>query len=170
LEQQLKFLKSIGRKDEVEKLVKRIDSIELGAIALGFNRVMNRSGRRIGIGQVMPSVTKTIGEVLGEEETYRLLSAVAHGHFWALHGLGMQNVEGESCGSWDSIHANNKAVQKHLRPEGVAYLCVMTACVFTKALWRAAYLFDWDIDLLKDILETNFDRLGFTTAIRHWRL
>jgi hypothetical protein len=169
LEQQLKFLKSIGKKDEVDKLVKRIDSIELAAIAFGFNRVMDRSGRRIGIAQVMPSATKIIGDVLDEEETYRLLSAVAHGHFWALHGLGMRKVNSESSASWDSIHANNKAVQKHLRPEGVGYLCVMTASIFTKALWRAAYLFDWDVEPLKDILENNFDRLRFTAAVRHWR-
>lgn len=98
-----------------------------------------------------------------------LLSAVAHGHFWALYQLGMQTVNNQNTSAWDSIHANTKAVQKHLRPEGIGYLCVVTASAFTKALWRAAYLFDWDIKQLKDILENNFDRLRFSAAVRHWR-
>jgi hypothetical protein len=169
LEQQLKFLKSIGEHQEHDQLVQRIDSIELAAIALGFNKVVDNKNQRIGIGQVMPSATKIIGDVLDEEQTYRLLSAVAHGHFWALHQLGMQTVNSQNTASWDSIHANTKAVQKHLRPEGVGYLCVITASVFTKALWRAAYLFGWDITQLKEILENNFDRLQFSAAVRHWR-
>ncbi len=169
LEQHLKLLKSIGRQAEQDKLVKRIDSIESEAIALGFNKVIDRKGRRIGIGQVMPSVTEIIRDILNEEKAYRILSAVAHGHFWALQQLGMQTVIDQSTTSWDSIQADTKALQKHLRPEGVGYLCVMTASVFTKALWRASNLFDWDRVRLKEILESNFDRIGFSMAIRHWR-
>ena len=140
LGQQLKFLKSIGKHDEHDKLVRRIDSIESAAIALGFNKVIDGRGRRIGIGRVMPRVTEIIGDVLDEEETYRLLSAMAHGHLWALHPLGMRTVNSQSTASWDSVHADTKATQKHLRPEAISYLCVVTASVFTKALWRAAYL------------------------------
>ncbi len=71
--------------------------------------------------------------------------------------------------SWDSIQANTKALQKHLEPESVGCLRVMTASVFSKAPWRAAYLFDWGKARLKEILESNFDRIGFSMAIRHWR-
>ncbi len=169
LEHQRKFLKSIGKHDEHDKLLQRIDSIESTAVGLGFNKVIDWRGRRIGIGRVMPSVTEIVGDVLDEEETYRLLSAMAHGHLWALHPLGMRTVNSQSTASWDSVHADTKATQKHLRPEAIGYLCVVTASVFTKALWRAAYLFDWDMEQLKDILENNFDRLGFSAAVRHWR-
>ena len=171
LDQQLKLLSSIGDYKNHSKSVKRIDSIETSAIALGYKKLekeIRGKKQRSGIGQVMPSITSIIRDVLDEEVTYRILSGVAHGHMWALHQLGMQKINKQSS-SWDSIHADSSDFQKHLRPEGIAYLCVMTSNVFTKALWRASCLFGWNIKQLESVLEKNYDLLGFTEAVRHWK-
>ncbi len=117
----------------------------------------------------MPGVTEIIRSELDEEKTYRMLSAVAHRHLWALSQLEMRTHEEQSTSSWNSMHASNTALEKHLRPEGVGYLCMTTATMFTKALWRASILFGWDTAQLASTSEKNYDRLNFTAAMRHWR-
>ena len=169
LEQQRKLLNSIGRHKERDGLMQRIDSIEQSAVSLGYSSVVDKNQKRIGIGQVMPPITEIIRDVLDEETTYRILSGVAHGHSWALTQLGMQVLDTQNCTAWDAIDANTKSVQKHLRPEGVGYLCAIVATAYTKALWHTAHLFDWNPNHLEGILERNFDRMNLTEAVRHWR-
>ena len=54
--------------------------------------IVNKKGKRLGIGQKMPSATEVVKLMLDEEEMYRLLSAVTHGHDWAIRGLGFSPV------------------------------------------------------------------------------
>ncbi len=85
LSQQVKFARVAGTNADVARVTHRIDQVEDVALGLGFSRVENQRGERIGIAQQMPSITELVNQNLGEEETYRLLSAVAHAHPWALN-------------------------------------------------------------------------------------
>jgi hypothetical protein len=143
--------------DAVSDLAKRIDSTESEAISIGLAKIIDRNGKRNGIGMVMPKVTDIIISVLDEEIVYRMLSGVVHGHFWATSLVGME------------INKENLTVQKHFSLDIIAMLCQKTAIVFTKALWRTAHYFAWDVKQLETILENNFGHLQFPDSFRHWK-
>ena len=84
LSQQVKFARAARSNADLARAAQRIDQVEGVALGLGFSKVENQRKERIGIAQQMPSITDLVNETLGEEETYRLLSAVAHAHSWAL--------------------------------------------------------------------------------------
>src|SRR5207249_6130508 len=93
MNQQLKFVRAIGLPaTDVQKIEGQVNEVEKVALGLGFPSLKDKKGERIGISQPMPSATAMIKTMLDEELAYRLLSAVAHGHFWAIHQLGFRAV------------------------------------------------------------------------------
>ena len=91
LSQQVKFARASGL--DTTKASSRIDDVETLALSLGFSRVQDVNGRRIGIGQQLPKMTDLIGSVLHEESTYRLLSAFTHAHSWAIQQLSFNQAQ-----------------------------------------------------------------------------
>jgi len=67
-----------------------IDKMEEEAKKLGFApvRSSNNPKVRTGVGMLMPSITSLVASQLDREKDYRMLSAIAHGHHWALPLLG----------------------------------------------------------------------------------
>ena len=61
---------------EIQGTKDRIDEVEQDALETGYAPIAK-----------MPSATDVIKQMLDEEEMYRLLSAVTHGHNWAIRGL-----------------------------------------------------------------------------------
>ena len=93
MEQELKFIRADGGSGEdLQSLEKRSDEVEQVALKLGYPPIVNKKGKRLGIGQKMPSATEVVGLMLDEEEMYRLLSAVTHGHGWAIRKLSFSPV------------------------------------------------------------------------------
>ena len=91
MKQELKFVRATGGSGEdLQSLEKRSDEVEQVALKLGYPPIVNKKGKQLGIGQKMPSATEVVKLMLDEEEMYRLLSAVTHGHGWAIRGLGLQ--------------------------------------------------------------------------------
>ena len=88
LEQQLKLVRADGGSEndlqEIQGTKDRIDEVDHDALKIGFAPIVNKNGKRTGIGESMPSATGVIKLMLDEEFMYRLLSAVTHGHNWAL--------------------------------------------------------------------------------------
>jgi hypothetical protein len=151
LRQQEKFGRVSGNEDDVKKAIKqRIDVVEAAALKLGFNQVKSGRGKRIGIAQQMPSVTRVVDEVLGEEATYRLLSAIAHAHPWAL-----QQSSYRKSDSKDDL-----LLKKNLEPFAVAYLSIKAADSFSKPVWYKCQLFGWDVKRLELIFSSAYDSLG----------
>lgn len=169
LSQQLKLLKIKGMDGEHERLAQRIDSIEIQAIEAGYDPVNDRNGRRIGIGQTMPPSTEIIEQSLGVGEAYRLLSAVAHGHSWALMRLGMKEVHDESLSTWDNIHKGTNGFQKHIDPTFVAYLVLNLTTAITKAMWSAYLIMGLDRQGLRSVCESHFTDIGLSDAVKFWR-
>lgn len=166
LEQQVKFSESAGLDSNNAR--KRIDKVEADAIALGYARVLDRHGKRIGIARRMPSTTDLINDVHHKADTYRLLSAFAHGHHWAIQTVAFKLVPDkkvEPAGDGIKLSVITKAVSLN----GTAYLALLAAEVFTRPFWQQCIYYGWDKNALEGILERNFDQIGAAEKIRHWR-
>lgn len=166
MEQQVKFGRAAGiAAAEVTGLENRIDAVEQEAIALGYPAVVDKNNRRIGIAQQVPNATDMIQTVLDEGTAYRLLSGVAHGHSWAILGLGFKPAgEVKEIGGVAA-----KPYQKTDDIKGIAYLCVRTAKALARPLWNQCHYFGWDAHRLEEIFENVFDKSQATDAPRFWR-
>lgn len=166
MEQQVKFGRAAGiPQPEIAGLEERINAVEREAIALGYPPVVDRNNRRIGIAQQVPSATDMIQLMLDEGTTYRLLSGVAHGHSWAILGLGYKpsgpdkNIGGVTA----------KPYQKTDDITGIAYLGIRTAKALARPLWNQCRYFGWNALALEEIFENVFGKLDATTTLRFWR-
>jgi hypothetical protein len=164
--QQVKFSKSLNRPaDEVKKLEDQINEVENVAAGLGFPRLRNSKNERIGIGQHMPSATDIIKLMLEEERAYRLLSAVAHGHVWAIQQLGFRKGDTNVTDGVSLI-----SLSKHSGTvEGFGYLAIRAAKALGLPIWNQCRYFGWDEARFTNLLESVYDEFKGTTAIRYWR-
>jgi hypothetical protein len=166
--QQVKFGRASGNEAGTAKATARIDEVERVALGLGFSREKNRKGKRIGIAQQMPNITDIVAQTLDEEAVYRMLSAMAHAHHWALQQLSFQRVEDgnaygiEGNADGGSVHLT----EKNLEPISIAFLCNKAANTFAKPIWYKCQLFGWDIEYLRGILDSAFTGLGLQRAGR----
>ena len=165
--QQAKWGRALGGMDE-RALSDRTDVVEQDALDLGYAAVRNNSGKRIGIAQIMPSATELIRTELGEEAVYRLLSAVSHGHSWAIRELAYAptsearvstTVSGECV--W--------AFEKNVNVDLLAYLGLIAATACSRGVWNQCLYEGWDRAGLVKLLEETFDRLHAPETARFWR-
>jgi len=138
VEQQAKLARAVGDHAALENSQKRMDFLEERALALGFTRVLDRKGNRIGVGLSMPPITALAGQVLDEEDTYRLLSAVAHAHIWALHQVGYLNL-GKSLDDRPGMVSMKKAA----KPLCFKYLARKAVDAYSRPIVYKATLFGW---------------------------
>jgi hypothetical protein len=167
LEQEVRLAKALHRPAaEVSKLEDHINDVENVAAGLGFPRLRNRKGERFGIGQVMPSATEMIRRILDEEVAYRLLSAVAHGHVWAIQQLGFR----QAASAVPSLHGVTlTAFEKHSGTlEGCCFLATRVAKSFALPLWNQCRYFGWDSSRLSALLASVHDEVQAATGIRFW--
>jgi hypothetical protein len=146
LDQQVKCVRAFGLDSDLQRAKDRIDEVERDALRLGYAQVTNKKGDRTGIGQNMPSVTEIIGATLNAEGPYRLASAMAHGHNWAISQLGFRRAD----------DGDRLLLEKHLNPISVAYLCVGGANAFAKPVWQKFRLFGWDTKDLEGVFNAVF--------------
>lgn len=149
LDQQIKMMHIANRLENVEAISRRIDEVEQEAISLGYEAIKNRKGQRNGIGQVMPSVTSIVGEALGEEVTYRILSAVTHAHHWAVHRLNFDLLPMDDPAVNPSVIAPGlRALKKAAKPVCFGYLADQAMKAFTTPVLYKTRLFGGDYALL----------------------
>lgn len=159
LEQQRKYSMAKGNTVAAARASRRVDDLEAIATQLGFKPLRDDRDKRTGVAQVLPSITSLTGQQLGEETTYRLLSAVAHGHFWAASQLGFRRADSSGA----------PFLEKHLTPTGVAYLCVKAAVAMTKPIWFKSRLFGWDVAAFSVILDSTYGRFPrHVGVVRFW--
>ncbi len=150
LDQQVKCLRSFGKAADADQMNDRINQVERDALVLGYTPILNDKGKRIGIAQQMPSITNIVNSNLNEEATYRLMSAMAHGHMWAYSHLGFKRVDDEG----------KPVLEKHLEPFLVQYLCIKAANTFAKPVWRKGRLFGWKMQESNAVFASVFTELG----------
>lgn len=165
LTQQVKFARASGLC--ADKALSRIDDIEKLALNLGFLRIEDAKGRRIGIGQQFPKVTDLIGSVLNEEAIYRLLSAFTRAHFWAIQQLSFS--KSQEINPEDTVFTHNTTYfEKALQPEAVVFLCHKAAYAFARPIWYKAQLYGYELPEFIKMLNNVFDSLRFSTTSRFW--
>lgn len=143
------------------KLIQRITDIEDIAIGLGFEKVLDKKGKRIGIGSKMPDATKLIGEILNEEYTYRILSGIVHGQSWALQSLSFRLKEDyEALIQKDPLPIGARLIERNLEPSHIVYFCGVLAKAFMKTVYFASIMFGWDQEHLELIIKEQFPKLG----------
>lgn len=168
MQQQLKFGRVAGIvKKDMDSLEKRIDKLELIALALGFPRIHNRIGDRIGIGQRMPKITELIGMTLDQEKHYRLLSAVAHGHQWAISQLTYAPAAEQTTLSIGNVETT--LFQKVAKLDCIGVLGLLTLKGLARALWNQSRYFGWEMNPLEELIENAADKLQLNSANRFWR-
>jgi hypothetical protein len=109
------------------------------------------------------TATAMIRDELNEESSFRGLSAVTHGHHWALHQFGFEVIDGQSSGQ-ESTRA-----QKQMKPMFVVFFGVVALKAFSFAVWRWSTLFGFDRRQLASIIDAFFDRFGAYANAPFWK-
>jgi hypothetical protein len=164
--QQRKYANAMGDIDNVDKLDARIDNVETKALSVGFAKVLDKNGKRIGIGQYMPELAALIKTALDDEDLYRVSSFVIHGNLSILRQLSLQKS------SISPIQYNNVELhmfKKSLAPENVVLLCEKAVNSVGRPVWYKCQLFGWDEAELTSILEKAADAVYTTDNRRFWR-
>lgn len=168
LMQQLKFGRATNQSPtEIAALEAHINKVEADAIAAGFPPVQNTGGQRIGIGQVMPGATEIIRRVLNEEPAYRLLSAVANAHHWALMRINFLVAPGSTAVDLGGFKAHR--LEKVVNAQALGYLGARVLFAFIRPLWNQCQYFGWDRLKLEEIVETAADKMHLKGEPRFWR-
>jgi len=173
LRQQEKLLRAVGAEDKgtADALGRRIETVEQSALELGFMPLRGKRNQIIGIGCVMPSITDLAATVLNREEEYRLFSAVAHAHFWALNQLSLYAcdppVDAEK-GTRNFVHGSGY-LEKHLSATSTMFVVSEVLDYLSRIVWARFALFGWAIDDLRRTLEEIYDAIGLSISPRFWR-
>ena len=168
IEQYLKYGSVTGASDELlQRIKKRLGEIERDALTLGYPRIVNKNGKRIGIGQKMPSATEVINRMLDEGKMYRLLSAVTHGHDWAIRELAFRPVpEGDLSPKVAGVPVT--MFERQVDVNKLALLGLTAAKAFARPVWDQCNYAGWDIERLIGVLDSTFDKLGLRSSKRFW--
>ena len=113
----------------------------------------------------MPTATKMIKMMLNDEMNYRLLSAVAHGHSWAIRGLGWSSFGPD-------VNVGGVALtpfQKAVNADAIAIMGLCAAKALLRPLWSHCRYFGWDTDQFTALFEEVFDKLMVNDNQRFWR-
>jgi hypothetical protein len=132
--QQLKLARASKGHLNEEKIKQRLEDVEKTALELGMaKREAKKGSKRIVLDLEMPSVTQIIIDILSKEEDYRLLSAIVHGHTWAIQALALTGIEGEQ-----EIFpgVKGKYFEKHLDYSHINFLCIEAIRVFHMQSWQ----------------------------------
>lgn len=169
LQEQLKFVMSAGVKEEESvQILARIDQLEQKAVSLGMPTLRNSKGKRDGVGERMPSATIIIKMALNDEIAYRLFSAIAHSHSWALQQLGYEKLDYQRIKDGDknrSVAVQKTAgnIKMHL------FACSRSVNAYALPVWYQCLYFGWDKQILINLLESVYDDIGMQPITRFWR-
>ena len=169
MEQYAKYLReNLPGSSELDHLQNRICDVEREAISLGFPKITDKRGRRIGIGQMMPSATEIIKLMLVHGAYYRLLSATSHGHIWAIRSMGFALVDSPNLPT--AISGNSLTPHtKIANPLYLYLLGLITVEAVSRPIWYRCLYGGWDKERLARTLDTVAHRVGFKPTHRFWR-
>jgi hypothetical protein len=155
LSQQRKFAQAANLASVIQAVENRIILVEQDALQLGYQPILDRNRKRSGIGLNYPGITNLIRLTFNDEDTYRLMSAVVHGHTWATHQAGFQIVDNET----------ELFLEKSANPDSVAFLCWKIAGYFAQPVWYKSQYFGWDCKEFESIVTLTFAEIGMKWEI-----
>jgi hypothetical protein len=161
--QQIKYFQIDNRRTEIDQAKQRMIDVEQDALSLGYPRVLNRQNNPDGIAMRLPSITDLIGITLDRESDYRLLSAIAHGHHWAIQQVAFRQIE-----VTDDKGQVSSALEKHVQPNFVIYAGHIAVTSFAKVMWYLWRLYGWNLKEVGDLLDETYEKLHYNPQLRFW--
>jgi len=161
--EQIKYSRLIKNVTSEEKILERIKLKNEKAKLLGYSEILDKKGNISAIGQHMPSIVELIELTLNGEKDYRILSAVAHGQHWAMFQIGFRVIEVKQPDG-----STTKTLEKSLNSELVFYLISIAFPAFAKALWHLWQLYGWDLQEIKNLLDSTANELNYNLKLRFW--
>jgi hypothetical protein len=149
----------------LHKLVARIEAVEQQAVSMGYPRALDKKGKRVGFVEKMPTATEMIRMMLNDEWSYRLLSAVAHGHTWAIRGLGWSQFGPE----FKVGNVTLKQLEKSVNPHAIAIMGLSAAKAFVRPVWNQCRFYGWNALQFEEVFENVFDKMATKDNQRFWR-
>lgn len=162
---ELRKLLEVGEGMDSQVAVQRLDHLEATALELGYAQLRSARDRRTGAGTRVPPTTELVREQLNEEFLYRLASAVAHSHLWAIQQVGFRLVEPAPDAPADP---DFRGMAKTVRPEFFVYLAQAAAQSIGRLLWYLCLYFGWNREDWATALERLFDVLQVPDEGRFW--
>jgi hypothetical protein len=159
IRQQRTLLNLKGSEEELQRVEGRLTAIVMDAARRGVPTSEDESGHAQKLTRKVPPDTKLAASSLQAEWQYRLLSAVSHGHSWALRATGFQQ-------SADVPHG---FVTRDASPLIIGSLLHWSIEWFLRPAWSQAILMGWLLRDLAKASEAAYDRLGFPPSQRFWR-
>jgi hypothetical protein len=168
LEQELKYIRNNALEERTTRGVeKAIDHLDDLAVNLGCQRIIDNRGRRIGVGQKMPSSTEVVKTVYSDASAYRLTSAFVHGHMWATCPFGFRVEPGASrTPELDEAEGIVRMVND-VDPRTLIVLLDMAGMIFARPIWFHSSLYGWPLSLIRQILDKWADTQA-TPRSRFW--
>ncbi len=162
IDQQAKFARATNNQITLDANLRRIDTLEQQAVSLGFKKVVDKNGKRIGIGQKMPPITALAGDAIGEEKAYRLLSAVTHAHPWAVQQVSYEILSGAAASGDFKIPVGytGSFLKKAAKPICLQYLALKASKAFTGVVVDKSVLFGWDNGEFGPMIQSHRERIG----------
>ena len=169
IDQQLKVGKCIGiSSQQIQELEDRLAAIENEAIGMGYKQFRNRKNAIYAIGVKMPGATNMIRDVLNDEWMYRLLSAVAHGHHWAIIQLGFKDATAKA-GPLNVSGIALTPLDKKVCVDGIVLLGLHGMLAFSRLIWNKSRYNGLNLLQIEEIFEDVADTLKAKPSVRFWR-
>ena len=168
MEQDLKLARATNQPRNMrEKIENRIVKVERDAVAMGYPKLRDKKGTRIGIGVKMPGATELVKDILDAEAAYRILSAVSHGQAGAIRQLSYTRVSGNG-GTSEIGGAQVTNFEKTVHPDLAAWQGLIAARNIATPVWRQFTYAGWETDPLRGLFEKICDRLQAGPRMRFW--
>jgi hypothetical protein len=152
------------QKEDVEKLHRDVNEF-LVRHPLGYPKSHDKNKKRNGFVEKMPSATELTKRMLHDEWSYRMLSAVAHGHSWAIRGLGWASFGPDVVVNGVPL----RQFEKTVNPDAIAVMGLSATKALCRPLWNQCRYFGWHAEQFKTLFENVFDELGTNDNQRFWR-
>ena len=146
-------------KAAIPKVEDRIKGLSVVAQKRGIIPKHAKKGKLIGFPDAAPAFTD-LADALGEGDTYRLLSGLAHGRSWAILPLAMRNA---------GVVAGVPIVEQDLSARSAIFIMSAVAEWFSKPVWNYVLLNGWDLSRMEGVLEKAYDQLHMVDETRFWR-
>ena len=121
-------------------------------------QTLYRNGRIDGIHKRVPPTTHLIREALGKEEekAYRILSAIAHGHTWAIFSIAVR------------LELTSSTVEVHDNPIALNWIATVATRAYCKAVWTFGTDRGWPKRDLVGRFEKSCNSLKIPDTDRPW--
>ena len=133
LSQQLKFARVAGGETDLDHALDRYREVLAQADSYGLEVLHDDQGRPKCLARSMPSASDLVKDYLQQESAYRLLSAMAHGHPWALQQLAFRSAQ----------ESQPVLLEKNLGVRSIAYLGKLALDVPRAPIMDKCALFGW---------------------------